>query len=524
MKRVLALLLVWAASAVAREEIISLTQQVQGPGEQLQEVTYRYYLDTPDSGETRAVLLVFPGGNGDLKLREEGGRIWHNQRRNFFSVARTALKAQGFAIAFMEKPSNMHAGFPWKARREPAHARDLEPAAADLKRRMPGAKLVASGFAAGAISALLANAELPELVDASVLIGAPFLNLRAHDLSRVKKPVLALHHLQTLCEFMPYHEAARVAAEYRFALVAVGSTRTFAERSPCALGAVGSFAGFESDALRILKAWVEGEAPAPSLNGAANVPALNETVEMISGPGGARLELTLYRPNGPGPFPLVLLTHGIPLDKAEMVREKRRTRYARQAQEFVQRGLAVALVMRRGYGYSDGRFNAISSRRIAEFADRDADDLRAALDHLAAQPFVDRDRVVVGGQSGGALAAIALGAKPNVPVRGLLNFAGGLRSESVPNWRQHVVNGFAKMGATSSLPSIWIYSANDRLFDHPLAEAMHEAYTKAGGGPVRLIKLPGFKRDGHHVFPDPEGIPLWWPEAEKFLRELQLLG
>ncbi|MEI7608857.1 MAG: dienelactone hydrolase, partial [Rhodospirillaceae bacterium] len=67
----------------------------------------------------------------------------------------------------------------------------------------------------------------------------------------------------------------------------------------------------------------------------------------------ATLEAILIRPDGPGPFPLAVVTHGSPRDGKE--REKMSpTALLPQATVFARRGWAVAIVMRRGYGGSSG--------------------------------------------------------------------------------------------------------------------------------------------------------------------------
>ena len=84
---------------------------------------------------------------------------------------------------------------------------------------------------------------------------------------------------------------------------------------------------------------------------------LNENViripMTISRPGGVQrltLEATLYRPSGPGPFPLVVLSHGTSRDPGERLGE--RLRYDAQSWKFVSMGFAVVIPMRRGYGHS----------------------------------------------------------------------------------------------------------------------------------------------------------------------------
>jgi len=171
---------------------------------------------------------------------------------------------------------------------------------------------------------------------------------------------------------------------------------------------------------------------------------------------------------------------------------------------------------------SGGRYNSSNVANIRAFGDYDADDLRAALDYLVKLPQVDRSRVVVGGQSGGGLATLAFGFQPNIEVRGLLNFAGGLRSTN-DSWRSLMVQAFGQYGARTKAPSLWFYAANDSFFDHEQAQRAYDAYRSSGGDRAQLVKVDAFKNDGHYLFSDPDGVSIWWPPTEKFLRQIGVL-
>ena len=65
------------------------------------------------------------------------------------------------------------------------------------------------------------------------------------------------------------------------------------------------------------------------------------TVSRPSGVQRLTLEATLYRPDGPGPFPLVILSHGTARDPRQRVGT--RLRYDAQSWEFVSMGFAVVI-------------------------------------------------------------------------------------------------------------------------------------------------------------------------------------
>ena len=65
------------------------------------------------------------------------------------------------------------------------------------------------------------------------------------------------------------------------------------------------------------------------------------------------LEATLYRPDGPGPFPLVIINHGKESGDPKFQRRYRPTRAARY---FLQRGYVVVAPMRQGFSKSGGYY------------------------------------------------------------------------------------------------------------------------------------------------------------------------
>ena len=80
------------------------------------------------------------------------------------------------------------------------------------------------------------------------------------------------------------------------------------------------------------------------------------------------LESFVVRPDHPGRFPLVLVTHGTPgVDGDAFFREilnRSPVGYSKAAVAFAQRGYAVVSIMRRGFGRSGGGFPPrMSSRR-----------------------------------------------------------------------------------------------------------------------------------------------------------------
>src|SRR5690606_22456852 len=98
------------------------------------------------------------------------------------------------------------------------------------------------------------------------------------------------------------------------------------------------------------------------------------------------LEALMVKPSAPGRYPLALITHGSPRQSAAR-RRMSAAQMSFQAEELARRGYVAVVVMRRGYGTSEGSWDESSGR--CDSADHEraaresARDLRAALDALA---------------------------------------------------------------------------------------------------------------------------------------------
>ncbi|WP_229483710.1 dienelactone hydrolase family protein [Massilia horti] len=245
---------------------------------------------------------------------------------------------------------------------------------------------------------------------------------------------------------------------------------------------------------------------------------LNEHIELV--PAGrnhqAMLETTVFQPNGPGPFPLLILNHGKDPGRPNL---QPRDRFYHMAMAFVKRGYAVMVPMRQGFANSTGRYHDHGCDMTAN-GYAQAEDILSTLEYARAQPWVDRDRIVIAGQSYGGLATIALGTRDLPGVRGLINFAGGLRDDSNNcGWRSALVSAFGEYGSKARLPSLWMYGENDSLFGPDLAARMHDAYVQ-NGGRGRLVEYPAFKRDSHGMVASRDGEKVWLADTEQFLQQV----
>ena len=249
---------------------------------------------------------------------------------------------------------------------------------------------------------------------------------------------------------------------------------------------------------------------------------LNEQVVMLkvgSGWSATELETTFYKPNGDGPFPLVIINHG---KASGDPRFQERARFPLAAGEFVARGYMVVMPMRRGFSKSGGAY-ILPGCNIRSSGILEAESIRDVLAVLTKRADVDARRIVVIGQSHGGLTTMALGTFDIPGVRGLINFAGGLRVVSGANtcqWDRTMADAFEAYGARTKIPSIWFYGDNDSYWGPELPKTLHQRYTKAGGK-ARLVSYGVFEAgDAHGMFAHRLGVKVWLQPLEEFLRSI----
>jgi hypothetical protein len=115
---------------------------------------------------------------------------------------------------------------------------------------------------------------------------------------------------------------------------------------------------------------------------------------------------------------------------------------------------------------------------------------------------------------------MAFGTRGFPGVKGLINFAGGLKIHGGRcQWQASLVGAFAEFGKSTMVPSLWFYGENDSHFGPELATKMHAAYVQAGGN-AQLVKFGQFKKDAHGMSSSWDGVKIWWPETERFLKSI----
>lgn len=245
----------------------------------------------------------------------------------------------------------------------------------------------------------------------------------------------------------------------------------------------------------------------------------------MRGVGARGLEALLVRPNQPGRFPLVLISHGTPILPAQR-REMTPLAFVPHAIAFARRGWAALIVMRRGYGDSAAEFSETAGTcaraDYLKSARASSQDLHAAVLAMSRREDIDVGRILAVGISGGGFASVAFGAEPVLGLAGVISFSGGRSAlQSSPRCNEpRLIQAYRAFGKRSRVPMLWIYAENDRFFGLEFANKLHMAFTSAGGK-LDFVMLSPFEQDGHAIF-SPRGIAIWTPHVDAFLKEQKL--
>jgi dienelactone hydrolase len=259
---------------------------------------------------------------------------------------------------------------------------------------------------------------------------------------------------------------------------------------------------------------------------AAGVPLIEEHIRIPAFGGRYTIATTILRPQGPGPFGAVVLNHGVALTAAARERESAALLMP-AAEVFAERGYAVIMPLRRGFGATGGWF----AENAGSCGDPDylrgesaaADDIMAAYDFARRLPYVDGARMILAGQSAGGVAALfAAGTRAPDGLTAVLAFAAGRGGDpvshpGVPCAVEPLGKVFADLGRLVKVPVLFHYAANDLFFNAHTSQLWFERFN-AGGARAQYILQPPFSDNGHYIF-SAAGARYWMPAVERFLRK-----
>jgi dienelactone hydrolase len=233
--------------------------------------------------------------------------------------------------------------------------------------------------------------------------------------------------------------------------------------------------------------------------------------------------VTHFRPEGPGPFPAVVMSHGRSSDRAR----RDRFRFMTVVRYWTRRGFAVAVPTRLGYGAAgltpDPEFSGpeCSARDFGPMTLASSRQIRAAVEFMQSQQWVDGGKVILMGHSVGGLATTVAtgGAIPGVI--GSINSAGGSGGRPAthpgrPCSPDRMAGIYAAAGKSARTPMLWLYAGNDLFWGAEWPRRWHQAFVGAGGA-AEFVMGPPVGDDGHRQI---DQLPAWRPYVDRFIARL----
>ena len=246
--------------------------------------------------------------------------------------------------------------------------------------------------------------------------------------------------------------------------------------------------------------------------------------------GSATLHAVLWRPQGRGPFPAILLNHGSGRTREDL---ERLGPYEQNAERlgpvFARHGYVFLYLFRRGVGLSsDQGANAVdlmnsespahglearNALQLQLLDNREMGDALSALKFLRAVPYVDaKDVALVGHSFGGSLTVLMAEREPNL--RAVVVFSGaGYSFDRSPELRARLLAAVDHIAA----PVFFIHAENDYSLS---SGKVLDARRQQIGKPHRLKIYPpiGHTVDDGHDFLH-LGVNIWEPDVFAFLDE-----
>jgi len=235
--------------------------------------------------------------------------------------------------------------------------------------------------------------------------------------------------------------------------------------------------------------------------------------------------ITIYRPKGDGPFPLVVFNHG------RAVTDKRaaqgRSRPEHLARYFVEKGFVVFAPTRIGYWETYGGFDPedsgnCSNMRVEPMSIVASDQVLASVEYARTLPYIDASRWIVAGQSVGGLTTVAtVGRNPKGLIGGI-NFAGGTggnpdRTPGNPCGVAQIASYWGTIAKSSTVSMLWLYWQNDKFWGEKHPKNWHEKWLD-NGGRAEFTMFPAVGEDGHG------GLNIdmnsWLPVVDAYLNKL----
>ena len=230
----LLLMLAWPArgAGIAADELITTAKNADGE-------VVPYVLNAANP-QPKYVVILFPGGNGQMNPHLDKGRVVYGFGGNFLIRGREFLADEEFATVATNTTSD-------EAR--------VQALLDDIKRRYPNAQIYLMGTSRGTIATVKLAPYLSERI-AGVIhtssMGSSIYGLNAKD---YKNRQLIVHHRNDQCRVTRYNSAERAHEAYGTELITMEGG--FSEGDPCEAFAYHGYRGIERETMDAIKQWIK---------------------------------------------------------------------------------------------------------------------------------------------------------------------------------------------------------------------------------------------------------------------------
>lgn len=242
-------------------------------------------------------------------------------------------------------------------------------------------------------------------------------------------------------------------------------------------------------------------------------------------------------PQSKGKSPVVIFSHGRPGTLAARAAQKSPVN-PNIVRYWHSHGYSVVTAVRPGYGDNSStdpedhgvRWNSDPCSGEADFqrtANAATHAVKSVHSWLTSQEWVKKDRLLLVGQSVGGFTTVNACGQNWSGVIGCINFVGGVGGNPTaspgksckPERVSQVMSNAAK---TTLVPSLWLYSANDKYWGEDPPKQWFNAYqesAKTAGQTAtsEFFAAPAVGENGHSM--QVNGMKLWTPVVDRWLEQ-----
>ncbi|MDR3590255.1 MAG: alpha/beta hydrolase [Negativicutes bacterium] len=237
------------ASAAPRNDAVTIPTRTG--------VTQSVFVAYDDEKSVEQVVLLFPGGNGLVKINSDQGSPSIRIGGNFLVRSRGLFVARGVAAVIVDCPSDQRDGMSDAFRSGKAHATDMSMVVDLIRQRFPAAKVFLVGTSRGTISAAALGESLADKVNGVILTSAVY-EMPGFHLPRFSVPALLVHHINDGCSFCPYRSAEQASIKFGLPLITISGGKPPLS-APCEAYSQHGFYGNEQETVDRMVDWIRAQ-------------------------------------------------------------------------------------------------------------------------------------------------------------------------------------------------------------------------------------------------------------------------